>query len=151
MMFCLTIILLPGIDVSAQKQREPSKHTDDWVGKYDYTYVEPKTQGGYVPVIEYVLIVSKKGDTLTAHFTADGTQTNDDYTYTAKIKGNQLDFYFLKDLRPADVQIGHMKKGQFMGSLIKTTVRGKTVYNFKDDINFSPQHPPVLKKKSETN
>lgn len=122
--------------------------SDTWVGKYAYTYTEPASAGSFAPVIEYLLIVAREGDSLTTHFTADGSQTNDDYTYTTKIKGNQLNFYFLKDLRPADMRVGHKKRGQFMGSLIKTTVRGKTRYQFKDDIHFSPQHPPVFKRKS---
>ena len=105
------ILILLATVVSAQRPAKSANNKDDWVGKYAYTYTEPANGGSYAPVIEYLLIIAREGSTLTAHFTADGTQTNDDYTYTTKIKGNQMDFYFLKDRCPADMRAGLKKRG----------------------------------------
>lgn len=147
-LFCLCFLVLSATAVSAQRQTKSQMNNDDWVGEYKYTYTEGKTEGGDVPVIEYLLVVSKKGDALVAHFTVDGYQAYDDYSYTAKANGNQLNLYFLKDLRSADMpgMNRHLKRGQLMGSLSKNTVRGKSRYSFKDNIFFNPQRPPVFKK-----
>lgn len=150
-MFCLTASLLLAVNVSAQQQVKRAITDGDWVGKYEYTYTEGKTAGGSVPVIEYALIVSRKGDSLAAHFTADGYQTYHDYAYTAKANGNRLDLYFLKDLTDADTSSTkkRQKKGQLVGSLVKTTSRGKTKYKYEDggyQISFNARNPAYFKK-----
>lgn len=150
-MFCSTVLLLLAINIQAQRQVKRSTTDADWVGKYEYTYTEGKTAGGSVPVIEYALIVSREGDSLSAHFTADGYQTYHDYACTAKATGNQLDLYFLRDLNDADTPgtKRRFKKGQLIGSLVQTTSRGKTKYKYKDggyQISFNPGNPVYFKK-----
>jgi hypothetical protein len=146
------IFLLLATGVSAQQQTKPQMSNADWVGEYKYTYTEGKTEGGDVPVIEYLLVVSVKGDSLAAHFTVDGYQAYDDYSYMAKAAGNQLNLYFLKNL--GDPDMGgtggkRLKKGQLVGTLVKTTVRGKSKYQYKNgayEISFRPQNPVYFKK-----
>ncbi len=145
------ICLLLATGVSAQRQTKSPMNNDDWVGEYKYTYTEGKTESGDVPVVEYLLVVSKKGDSLVAHFTVDGYQAYDDYSYTAKVAGNQLNLYFLKDLGDPDVggTGKRLRKGQMVGTLVKTTVRGKTRYQYKNgayEISFRPQNPVYFKK-----
>ena len=155
LMFCLAAFLLFVIDISAQRSVQTSIANDDWVGKYEYTYTEGKTAGGWVPVIEYVLIVSREGDSLVARFTADGYQTYHDYAYTAKANGSQLDFYFLRDLNDGDVSgiKRRFKKGQLVGSLVKITSRGKTRYMCKNggyQISFNPEIRFTLRKPNKS-
>lgn len=146
------ICLLLAAGVSAQRQTISPMNNDDWVGEYSYTYTEGKTEGGDVPVVDYLLVVSAKGDSLIAHFTVDGYQAYNDYSYTAKANGNQLDLYFLKDLGDPDMQGTsgkRLRKGQMVGSLVKITVRGKTKYQYKNgayEISFRPQNPVYFKK-----
>ncbi len=152
MLVCLCLLVLSVTAVSAQKQREPPMSISDWVGEYRYIYKEGKTEGGWVPVVEYLLAVSAKEDSLVAHFTVDGYQANDNYSYTAKATGNQLFLYFLKDLGDSDTEgLGRrrLKKGQLVGTLVKTTVRGKAKYQYKNgayEISFGPQNPVYFKK-----
>lgn len=149
--FCSTALLLLVIDTSAQQQVKRAITDGDWVGNYEYTYTEGKTAGGSVPTIEYLLIVSREGDSMVAHFTADGYQTYHDYTCTAKANGNRLDFYFLRDLNDADTSgtKRRLKKGRLVGSLVKTVIRGKVKYRYKDgayEISFGAQNPVYFKK-----
>lgn len=148
LLFCSAAFLLLAASVSAQRQIKLQITDGDWVGEYKYTYTEGKTEGGSVPIIEYQIVVSAKGDSLTAQFTADGYQSNTNYSCTAKATGNQLDLYFLKDLNDTgmDGRIGRLKKGQLIGSLVRTTVRGRIKYIFKDKIFFNPKYPPAFKK-----
>lgn len=155
-LLCLQILLfllcLPIAVKSQTTKNADSSNSKNWVGEYKYTYTEGKTEGGWVPVVEYLLVVSKKGDSLIAHFTVDGYQANDNYSYTAKASGNQLNLYFLKDLGDADMKaVGsrRLKKGRMVGTLVKTTVRGKARYQYKDgayEISFRPQNPVYFKK-----
>lgn len=150
LLFCLAIFLLAVIGISAQKHIQTSKNNDDWVGKYTYTYTEPANAGGFAPVIEYVLIVSEKGGSLVASLTADGTQSNDDYRYTAKAAGNQLNLYLSKhlDLDGEPKPGRRVIKGQLSGTLIKSTIRGRTRYVFRSETLFGSRFAPVFKKKS---
>lgn len=148
MLFCLCFLVLAATAVLAQRQIKSPTSNDDWVGEYKHTYMEGKSEGGSVPVIEYQIIVFAKGASLAARFTADGYQSNDNYSCTAKASGNQLNLYFLKDLNDPDMEgrIGRLKKGQFVGSLVKTTVRGRTKYIFKDKVFFNLKYPPTFRK-----
>lgn len=153
---CLQLLLfLLSLSVAVKSQTNKNADSPDlknWVGEYKYTYTEGKTEGGAVPVIEYVLVVSAKGDSLVAHFTVDGYQAYDDYSFTAKANGNQLNLYFLKDLGDPDIKgTGgkRLRKGQLVGSLVKTTVRGKSRYQYKNgayEISFRPRNPVYFKK-----
>lgn len=152
LLFCLCFLILFATTVSAQRQTKSPVNNDDWVGEYKYTYTEGKTQGGDVPVIEYLLVVSEKSGSLVVHFTVDGYQAYKDYSYTAKVAGNQLNLYFLKDLGDPDMRgTGgkRLRKGQLVGTLVKITVRGKTKYQYKNgayEISFRPQNPIYFKK-----
>ena len=151
LMICLTVLFSAAAAVSAQQPVKAQTTEADWIGTYGYEQVlERNPNSGYADTIEFTIVVSKKGNSLVARFTASGYQSDDDYEYTAKAVGNQLDFYYLRDLRDADMSgvNRRLKRGQLMGSLSKTTVRGKVRYNFKDNIFFNPRRPPVFKKKS---
>jgi hypothetical protein len=148
--FCLGVLLLFTIATSAQKQAKAQLTGSDWLGTYEYVEVEPRNpSSGYVDSITYTVIVSRKGGSIVARFTADGHMANDDYECTVKASGNQLDLYYAKDLRGPDApgRDMHLKKGKLFGSLIKTTARGRTKYLYKDNIFFNPKRPPVFKKK----
>lgn len=150
-LLCLQILLflsfLP-VAVNSQTIKKADSDLKNWIGKYAYTYAESINVGGSVPTIEYQIVVSAKGDALDAEFTADGYQSNTNYYCTVKAAGNQLDLYFLKDLNDPDMErrIGRLKRGQLVGSLVKTTVRGRTKYIFKDKVFFNPKYPPTFKK-----
>lgn len=137
------------MSTSAQHPVKTSVNNTDWVGRYEYTYTEPATQGGWVPVIEYVLIVSKKGDSLIARLTADGYQSDDDYQYTAKATGNQLNLYFSIHLNLAgEPKLSkRSNKGQLSGTLVRSTIRGRTKYVLKSETLFGSKFSPVFKKK----
>jgi hypothetical protein len=99
LLICLTVFLSAAAAVSAQQQVKTANNNDEWVGKYAYTYTEPANNGGgFAPVVEYLLSVSREGDSLTAHFTADGTQTYDDFVYTTKIKRQSVGLLFFERL-----------------------------------------------------
>lgn len=151
LLVCLTVFFSSAAAVLAQQPVKAQTTEADWIGTYGYEQVlERNPNSGYADTIEFTIVVSKKGNSLVARFTASGYQADDDYQYTAKAVGNQLDFYFLKDLRNADMagMDRHLKKGQLMGSLSKTTVRGKARYSFRDNIFFNRRRPPIFKKKS---
>lgn len=148
---CLTVFLSTAAVASAQQPVKAQTTESDWIGTYGYTQVfDRNSSSGYADTVEFTIVVSKKGNSLVARFTASGYQADDDYEYTAKVAGNQLDLYFLKDSRSADMagMDRHLKKRQLMGSLYKTTVRGKAQYVFRDKIFFNPRRPPAFKKKS---
>ena len=107
----LVLIFLPAAVKSQSGKKADSSDLKNWIGKYEYTYTESKTVGGSVPVIEYRIVVSAKGDSPVAQFAADGYQSNNNYSCTAKATGNQLDLYFLKDLNDPDMEgrIGRLR------------------------------------------
>lgn len=151
LLVCLTVLFSSAAAVSAQQPVKSQTTEADWIGTYGYEQgFERNPNSGYADTIEFTIVVSKKGNSLVARFTAEGYQADDDYEYTTKVAGNQLDLYFLKDLRNADMSgmDRHLKRGQLMGLLSKTTVRGKARYSFRDKIFFNPRRPPVFKKKS---
>lgn len=150
-MVCLTVFLSTVAAVSAQQPVKAQTTETDWIGTYGYTKVfERNPNSGYVNTIEYSLVISKKGNSLVARFTAEGYQTSDDYECTVKATGNQLDVYYLKDLQPSDIPAikSRLKKNQLIGSLIKTIVRRKTRYVYKDKLFLEMNHPAIFKKKS---
>ena len=154
-LFCLQMLLflgfLPVVVKSQINTKMDSSASKNWVGKYTYTYTEPATQGGWVPVIEYVLIVSLKGDSLIARLTEDGTQSlGYDYRYTAKVVGNQLNLYFSKvlNLEGEPMPGRRLIKGKLSGTLVRSTIRGRTKYVFKSETLFGSKFSPVFKKKS---
>ncbi len=154
-LFCLQMLLfLSFFPVAVKSQtntKTDSSASKNWVGKYTYTYTEPATQGGWVPVIEYVLIVSQAGDSLIARLTADGYQSNDDYRYTAKAVGNRLNLYLSKvlNLDDGEPKLGRrFVKGKLSEVLVKSTIRGRTKYVFRSETLFGSKFSPVFKKKS---
>jgi hypothetical protein len=149
--FCLSILLLFATAASAQKQAKAPLTESDWLGTYEYEQVEPRNpSSGYVDSITYTVIVSRKGGSIVARFTADGHMANDDYECTVKADGNQLDLYYAKDLRSSDAPglDRHLKKGKLFSSLVRATAaRGRTKYIYKDTVFFNPKYPPAFKKK----
>lgn len=136
--------------VPAQKKSSPQMAGGDWVGTYEYEQVFSRnSNSGYADSIQYVLIISQKGDSLSARFTADGVQTSNDYECSVKATGNRLEIYYLKDLKPADSQEsnGRLRKDELLGTLFKTTTRGRAKYIFKDKTYFGSKLSPVFKKK----
>lgn len=138
--------------VTAQKNSSPGMSTSDWVGSYEYEQVLSRnSNSGYTDTILYTLIISqkqKKGS-LSARFTADGVQTSDDYECTVKIFGNRLDIYYLRDLSSTKMQDSEtrFRKGELIGSLIKTTTRGRPKYTFRNKTYFGSKLAPFKKKK----
>lgn len=135
--FCSQIIFILFLTLGVNSQALKNPNNADllvWSGRYTYTYTEGRTQGGWVPVIEYVIDVTKEGESLVAHVTADGYQSNENFICTAKISGNRLNLYFLKDMRDAESYDGvnNMRRGQLVGSLNKSTVRGRIRYDYRD-------------------
>lgn len=129
-----TIIAFIYASNASGQNANPTNASDSWIGKYTYTYSEGATQGGVVPVVNYLIDVSQQGESLVAHFTADGYQSYEDFSCTAKVSGNRLNLYFLKDLRDADRYAGvnEMKRGQLVGALDKVVARGRTRYSYRD-------------------
>ena len=147
-LFVPGFLVLIATAVSAQSQTKLPVNNNYRIGEYNYASAEPETAGGSVLVIEYRIVVSVKGDSLVARFTADGYQSNADYSCSAKAVGNRLDPYFLKDLSDTGMQQinSRLRKGRLTGSLLETTVRGRARYLFKNKINFNPKQLPVFKK-----
>jgi len=154
-LFCLQMLLFLSFSPIAVKSQTNTK-TDsstskNWAGRYTYTYTEPATQGGSVPVIEYVLIVSQKGDSLIARLTEDGYQSlGYDYRYTAKATGDHLNLYFSKvlNLEGEPMPDKRLIEGKLSGTLVRTTIRGRTKYVFKSETLFGSKFSPFFKKKS---
>jgi len=151
LLICLTVFLSTAAAVSAQQAVKAQATESDWLGTYEYEEVEERNpSSGYVDSITYTVIVSRKGSSIVARFTADGHMANDDYECTVKATGNQLDLYYAKDLRSSDAPglDRHLKKGKLFGSLVRiTATRGRTKYIYKDTVFFNPKRPPVFKKK----
>lgn len=145
------VFLVFALSAAAQRPVKTSVNNADWTGRYEYTYTESANAGGFASVIEYVLIVSRTGDSLVARLTADGTQSNDDYRYTAKAVGNRLNLYLSKVLNLGD---GEPKtgrrfvKGKLSEVLVRSTTRGQTKYVLKSETFFGSKFAPVFKKKS---
>ena len=148
----LLIFLFLGIAgvVPAQNNSSSQMEEADWVGTYEYEQVFSRnSNSGYADSIQYTLIISQQGELSSARFTADGVQISSNYECTVKTFGNRLEIYFLKDLSADDVPEsgGRLRKGELVGSLIRTTVRGRSKYIFKDKIYFGSKFSPIFKKK----
>lgn len=126
-----------------------------WVGEYKYSHTEGETAGGASTLIEYTIVVSKKKDGLVARFTIDGYQSSDDYECRTVVQGNKLNLYVVRDLVDRDgiVMANAVKKGELLASLVKTTVRGKTIYLFRNGKyeiypnNIASKYPVYFKKR----
>lgn len=112
-------VLLFAAAISAQ-QVKPSNNS--WVGKYEYVYSE-----GRDFVITYTIVVSQKGDKLSARFSADGYQSNNQYECSAEATPNQIKIYFLRDLsEDGEPRRNRRQRGELIATLNKKTVRGKS-------------------------
>lgn len=144
MLFCLCFSVLSATLAPAQRQTKSPASNDDRAGEYKYAHTEGETGGGAIPVIEYRIVVSAKGDSSDALFTVDGCQANNNYSYTAKVIGNQLNLYFPKDLGDTDTEAvrgRRLNKGRLVSTLVKTSVGGKVCHQYKNgayEISFGP-------------
>jgi hypothetical protein len=109
--------------------------TNNWVGTYEFF----DGQKGGPPnrpsdFITYTLVISQKGDALTTRFSADGTQTSDEYECRIEFSANSIKIYFLENLKDIeDEEFQNFKKGQLLFTLKKTKIGKKTKYLFKAD------------------
>lgn len=133
--------------ITASAQKELSQN--DWLGKYNYGTILNRNPSGYTDTIEYNIEVFLRGGQIFARYAADGLRTWDDYECTIKISGNQLDLYYLKDLRKGELggNDRELKKGQFLGSLVKSIVRGKARFTMKNAPLIDVVRNPVFRKK----
>jgi hypothetical protein len=151
-LFSLIIFLASINIVSAQIRTKSSPTVDDWLGEYSYTYKETRTQGGWVPIIDYTITISKEDDRLIARFKADGYMSNDDFIYTAKIVGNRLNMYFLRDPNSTNPDLDRTlakMRPKTSSSLLRTMVRGRTEYRFVSKDYFGNLRPVFKKKLSQ--
>lgn len=149
---CLLFLLFTSAvdSVSAQRIKPSSK----WVGEYIFEISEPKTSGGYVPTVEYRLLVTEKKGTLNGQLIADGYQTDDRYICTVKTVGeNKIEFYFIKDgTIPGEPVRNSHQKGSLLGSLSRINGSGKVKFLYTAGSYeiyppaFAAKHPVYFKK-----
>lgn len=114
----LSAVLLFAAAISAQ-QVKPSSNS--WIGEYEYVYSEGKDF-----VITYTIAISQKGDKLSAQFSADGYQSNNQYECSAEATSSEIKLYFLRDLSDVErPRLNPRKKNELIATLNKKTVRGK--------------------------
>lgn len=105
----------------------------DWAGSYEF--FDGQTSGPknrQSDFITYTLIISQKDNALTARFTADGTQTSDEYECSVQASANSIKVFFEKDLGGTEVdKFKPLKKGDLLFTLTKIKNRRKTKYLFK--------------------
>ncbi|MGC2236554.1 MAG: DUF5991 domain-containing protein [Pyrinomonadaceae bacterium] len=129
---CSIIVFLSAIIFSIQTVNAQAA-SKDWIGSFEFF----DGQKGGPPnrpsdFITYTLVISQKGDALTARFTADGTQTFDEYECRIESSGNSIKIYFLENLKDIeDDEIQNFKKGQLLFTLTKTKIGKKIKYLFK--------------------
>lgn len=107
----------------------------DWVGTYEFFDAQ---KGGIASqpnnFITYTLTVSQKGDSLSARFAADGTQTLDDYECSIQESENSIKVFFIKDLGGTEAdKFKPLKKGDLLFTLNRIKSGRKTKYLFKAD------------------
>lgn len=105
----------------------------DWIGNYEFFDSEKggsRNQPGNF--VTYSLIISQSGDRLTARFTADGTQTSDDYECRIEISADSIKVFFVKDLSGMEEgKAEPLKKGDLIFTLTKAIVGKRTKYLFR--------------------
>ena len=126
----LFLVLISSNAILGQQAYDQSS-VKDWTGEYQYDYTEAANPKQFAPVITYTLTVTENNNELKANFSADGDQTADEYDCTVKVVGNQLNFYFLKNLSQFSVRSDDFRKGDLLATLVKTTAQGKSKYIFK--------------------
>lgn len=104
-----------------------------WVGSYEFFDAErngPKNQPGNF--VTYTLVVSQSDDQFAARFTADGTQTSDDYECRVEVDADSVKVFFVKDLGGTEEgKAKPLKKGDLIFTLTKNVVGRKTKYLFR--------------------
>lgn len=151
LMILFSAIFLSAYAKTAAQKIDSSAVDDSWNGEYRYSFSERGS--GYADVTEYVLTIGGAGGGSGCRFVVEGLQLNNaDYECRAEGKGDRLTFYFVKSLEPAgDGQIGRMKSGHVIGSLVRVTARGKTRYRLESGryrfaITPSAKNPVYFKK-----
>lgn len=111
---------------------ESQSSSKGWVGSYEFFDTEkdgPKNQPGNF--VTYTLIVSQNGNRLTARFTADGTQTADDYECRVEPLADSIKLFFVKDTGGMEKgKAEPLKNGDLIFTLTKTVAGKKTRYLF---------------------
>ena len=135
--FCVICLLLSVQNLSAQTKTKTkdflSSNQINWVGIYEFFDAQkggPSNQPGNF--ITYSLTVSRTGDSLSARFTADGTQMSDDYECRVEPSANSLKIFFVKDLGGTEAdKFKPLKKGDLLFALEKVKAGKKTRYLFR--------------------
>lgn len=123
------LFILPVLALTAHAQSS----TNGWVGGYELFDAQkggPKNQpGNYVA---YRLTVSRNGDSLFARFTADGTQTSDDYECRIETGVDSMKVFFARDAGGSESgKAKPLKSGDLMFTLVKIADGKKTRYLFR--------------------
>lgn len=107
--------------------------SNSWSGSYEFFDADkggPKNQPGNF--ITYTLIVSQSGDRLTARFTADGTQTSDDYECRVELLADSIKVFFVKDVGGMEEgKAAPLKNDDLIFTLTKTVTGKKPRYLFR--------------------
>lgn len=125
-LFALGVCIVP---ICAHAQTLKS----DWTGSYEFFDAEkggPKNQPGNF--VTYTLIVSQNDDGFNARFTADGTQTSDDYECRVETTTDSIKVFFVKDISGTEEgKAIPLRKGDLIFTLTKTVAGRKTRYLFR--------------------
>jgi outer membrane biogenesis lipoprotein LolB len=114
----VSTVLLFAAAISAQQVK---RSNNSWVGEYEHVYSEGKDF-----VITYTIAVTQKGDKLSAQFSADGYQSNNQYECSAEATSNEIKLYFVRDLSDVEgPRLNPRKKNELIATLNKKTVGGK--------------------------
>ena len=147
----LLVILSLTFSLTDLAQANFSQNESSWIGTYNYAFaLDRNPNSGYADTIEYSLKIFRRENKVLVRYKADGLRTWDDYECTVEISGNQLNLYYAADLRDGELGSSNrnLKKGQFLGSLVKTVVRGKVKYTLKNAPLVDLVRNPVFKKKA---
>ncbi len=137
LLFCIIFLLLPIQNLPAQTKTKSKNSLSfiriDWVGTYEFFDAQNdrlSNQPGNF--ITYTLNISRKGDSLSAQFTADGTQTSDNYECSVQTSANSLKIFFVKDLSGTKAdRFKPLKNGDLLFTLEKVKAAKKTRYLFR--------------------
>ena len=130
--FLLFVIAILGQDANAQLSgNQPA--TKNWVGTYEFFDGEkdgPRKQPGNF--VTYTLTLSLNGDSRSARFTADGTQTSDEYECRAQSSASSIKIFFESDLNGMNKsRFKPFKKGELLFTLAKTQTGKKLKYLYR--------------------
>lgn len=129
----LLAFILIFTSAAVAQSSETRSISKSWSGSYEFFDAEkggPKNQPGNF--VTYTLIVSESKDSLTARFTADGTQISDDYKCRVEASADSIKVFFIKDLGGMEEsKAAPLKKDDLIFTLSKIIVGKKTRYLFR--------------------